>query len=217
MKESAQKLIEATEQIESFRRIVNELFSQAPVDIDFNFVVALDQLTDCQYKLASEAWRKLVNDNDTVGAEAIAVSQVEEAQKVGLNAWRAYVEVRQQEAEKVERKVRKIQVDVSELVALKNQADDTFRRAVQMHERNERAALEELRKAETEYKTYIAKASERIAGTRAVTKREIRRQRAAYISVALAGLALIVTLVGRDKVLTFLKQVFIYVAGQKGN
>lgn len=216
MKETAQKLIKATALIESFRGAVNEVFSKAPSDMEFNFPVALDQIADHQYKLGSEAWGKLVND-DPVGAEAVATSATEEAQRIALNAWRAYVEVLQKEADSVEREVRKIQVDVSELVAFKNQADGIFQRAMQMHERNERVALEELRKAEVEYKNYTSKASEKIAGTRAITKREVWRQRAAYISVVLALLALIVTLVGRENVLAFLKHIFTNLAGQRGS
>jgi hypothetical protein len=209
MKDSAKKLIEAAEIIESFRRAVNEAYTQAPDGLNFDFSTPLDQLADYQYKL-SQTWGKLINEEDSTGAETDAASIIEEAQRTTLSAWRAFAEARQKEAESFELEVRTIQADVSELVALKVKSDATFSYAVELHEKNERAALEELRKSEAAYRNYISNASERIAGTRAITRRERNRQRLVYFSAICAALAVAITIIGRENIIEFFRKILFH-------
>jgi len=207
VKESAEKILKAGESIESFRRSVNEAYSQAPEDIKFNFPDALDQLADHQFALTG-CWKNLLFDDDAVTAELAASRTVEEAQRVTLQAWRAFVETRQQDGEQIATEVRKLQTDVTDLIEEKDRIDQNFRKALESHERNLPVALDQLRQSEADYKQYISKATAKIAGTRVVHKRERMRQRLVYISTICATLALLIALLGRENIIRVFKELF---------
>lgn len=199
IKESGSKLLRATERLESLRRAVNEAYSQALDTLDFDFSSTLDQLADQQDKLG-QAWGKLVVDGDVSSAEADASRTVEEALRITLSAWRAFIEARKKEADDRDAGLQRIQADVSDLIELKGVADQHFKEAVTLHEKNDAAALQRFREVADEYAEYTRRAKAKIAGTQTITRREHRRQLLAYAGAILGLLALLITLVGRDNV-----------------
>jgi glycerol-3-phosphate cytidylyltransferase-like family protein len=214
MNDNEKALIEAADTLESFRRAVNEAFTKAPENIDFNFSTTLDELADHQYKL-SQVWKTVIENNDSAAARTAAKTIIEEAQRATLSAWRAVAEARQAEATDFRQQIADLQVDVTELISLKKKCDTIFDNAIQLHEKNDIAALIELQKSDAEYLNFTSKAIEKIAGARAITKRETRRQRMVYTSTICSIVAIIIStimfmvlIVGRDKFLNFFSELF---------
>lgn len=77
---TAETLINASDKIESLRRVVNEAYSKAPENLHAGFRVALDQLSDYQYK-GAWAWKTATIDKNPSNAEVIAVGNIEEARR----------------------------------------------------------------------------------------------------------------------------------------
>ena len=201
-KDTAEKLLRAAEQLEQFRTAVNQAYTVAPKSMDFDFSSALDQLADHQYKL-SQTWR-MVMEGDEGGGTTEAARTVEEAQRVASLTWRALAEARQEEAERIESKLLKTHGDYSELVRVKGDCEALFRKAAELHEKDEPSALEQLRTAADRYADYSRNAKAKITGTQTITARERRRQLLVYISIILAALAFI----GRDNIVNAFKWIW---------
>lgn len=203
MKAHIEKLLEAAELIESYRGYVNDAFSRAPDASNIDFSSNLDQLADQQFKLV-QALRKLLLAEDSSSSEADASRTAEEALRITLIVWRNFVELRQREAETHRETLNKIQAEITDLVELKEQCDAMFREAVALHEQNQVAALDRLRDCEQKYSHYINRATAKITGTRAITRRERIRQGMVYVSLLIGILAFI----GRDNIVNYLHAVW---------
>jgi hypothetical protein len=197
--EAAQPLVTAAEQIEGYRRKVNEAYTQAPDSLDSDFISALDQIADYQYKL-TESWKKL-GEGDIPTAQTEAVSASQGALRAALVALRAFAEARQRDAERLTIQLRELRADVSDVLEIKGKYETKFKTAVALHESNKPEAVESLLESVDDYEDFAQKASAKIAGTRKLTARETRRQQLAYTGL----IALVITLIGRENILAAAK------------
>lgn len=199
------RLIGAPRRVEEVRKVLNQLYSQAPKKLSSQFATSLDQCGDFLYKICTALGEVIANGNIQEAAIA-ADSAAEMAEKIALDTVRAFADIRREEADDFDsHELPKIHANTKDLVLLKQDIDERFEAAATLHENDDMRAFEGLVTCCKDYDRYLQEGGALQRGSMSITKRERRRERIMITSLIIAIIALIIALIGRDQIFILLK------------
>ena len=167
------------------RRALNSAYSEIPPDLSEVFEAARDQVADQQEKV-SEALTRFISTQDLTEAEQLITAAIGEAQRSALRAARAYADDQSTKAQAIYAELVNIPTNVTDLTDVKQDLNQKFGRAVQLHEQNKVSALEPLLEVAREYKTWSFEARSRIVGSHGIVTSTKRQARLQVIAITVA-------------------------------
>lgn len=196
---SVAKIVKMAQEIETFRRSLNQEYSEAQDNEAFE--TAVDLLFDSLVDIVKILGPLVAGNIQAAQAEDNATKVTKHAQSVSISAIRSLADERKKTADAITSTLDKLQIQWPELAKLKQELDKSFQDATHLHENNNAAALEALCKSIRAYSDFFNQAQAQIAGTRRATKREHIRQRLVWIATITGVTALVITIIGRDNIL----------------
>jgi hypothetical protein len=179
------KIMKGGQQIETLRRALNAAYSEVPEEIDEVFSAALDQIADQQVAV-TDALTLLIDTEAVPETEQKITAATADAERAALRAARAYADIEYVEANGVYADLARIPTNITDLVGKKQDLTKEFTRAVQLHEKNDIAALDPLLAVANGYKRWCGDARALIAGSRALMASDRLRIRLQYVAIFVA-------------------------------
>jgi hypothetical protein len=203
---SVAKIVKMAQEIENFRRSLNQEYSEAQDNEAFE--TAVDFLFDYLVQIVAILDQLVAGKIQAPQAEDNADKVTKNAQKVSIGAIRSLADERKKTAGIITSTLDELQIQWPELAKLKQELDKSFQDATRLHENNDAAALEALCKSIRGYSDFVSQAQAQIAGTRRAAKRELRWYRLVWIATITGATALVVTIIGRENILNFVISVW---------
>lgn len=179
------KIMKGGQQIESLRRALNAAYSEVPPELTEVFSAALDQIADQQVAV-TDALTLLLDKEAVAEAEQAISVAMSEAERSALRAARAYADNQAAEAATIYSELSLIPANITDLVGKRQELSKDFGTAVQLHEKNDFTALEQLLAVAGGYKRWCAEARTAIAGSKALVASDRLRIRLQYLGIFVA-------------------------------
>lgn len=188
------KIMKGGQQVESLRRALNASYSEVPPELSEVFSAALDQIADQQVAV-TDALTLLIDKEAVVETEQAITSAVADAERAALRAARAYADNQATEAAMIYTELANIPANITDLVGKRQELGRDFSTAVQLHERNDIGALEQLLTVAGGYKRWCSDARTAIAGSKTLAASDKLRIRLQYMAILVALLLGIINIV----------------------